>query len=75
MSYIKTWLVLGETSHRTNGKSQWVYRHNEFGDEPDWIGNIEMYDETKWFNTYGDNRTFSLSELKQLAEWVDNFKI
>ena len=62
----KTWLTLKDGN---------VYRENEFGDEPNWIGCIESHGIYKWFKTYGDNRTFSLSELKQLTEWVDNFKI
>ena len=64
---MKTWLTADE-----NG---WVFRHNEYGDEPQWIGTIEHTRDGKgrWFVSYGDNRTLSLDELKKLVDFVENF--
>jgi hypothetical protein len=54
---MKTWLTVEKKS---------VYRHNEYGDEPDWIGTIEGGEGTKWFNMYGDNRRLTTKELRFL---------
>lgn len=66
---MKTWLTLGEGG--------WVFRHNEYGDEPEWIGTIEVSKDGKqrWFVNYGDNRTLSLDELKKLVDFVENTDI
>ena len=63
---MKTWL--------TSDENWWVFRHNEYGDEPEWIGTIETSKDGKdrWFVSYGDNRTLSLDELKQLVDFVEN---
>jgi hypothetical protein len=62
MNKFKTWLTV------ENG---WVFRNNEFGDEPDWIGTLNELDGSKWFNTYGDNRVLSKAEMLQIIEWLD----
>jgi hypothetical protein len=60
---MKTWLVCD--------KNGWVIRHNEYGDEPEWIGTIERSEEDgdRWFNMYGDNRTLSVAELQQILDF------
>jgi hypothetical protein len=61
---MKTWLTCDE-----NG---WVYRHNEYGDEPEWIGTIERSEEDgdRWFKMYGDNRTLNVIELQQILDFL-----
>lgn len=50
----------------------WIWRINEFDDPPEWIGCIEeSTDGIRWFRTYADNRNLSVSELKQLIEFVE----
>jgi len=39
---MKTWLT---------NKDGWIHRHNEYGDEPEWIGMIHNTDGEKWFKT------------------------
>jgi hypothetical protein len=52
-------------------KNGWVFRHNEYGDEPDWIGTIERSkDGDRWFKMYGDNRTLSVAELQQILDFL-----
>jgi len=51
--------------------------HNEYGDEPEWIGTIERSEEDgdRWFNMYGDNRTLSVAELQQILDFLSkNFE-
>jgi hypothetical protein len=60
---MKTWLVCD--------KNRWVFRHNEYGDEPEWIGTIERSkDGDRWFKMYGDNRTLNVPELQQILEFL-----
>ncbi len=61
----KTWLVC-HLDARGDGP---VHRHNKYGSNPDWIGEINNLDGKKWFEMYGDNRTLSKAELKQLLDW------
>ena len=63
---MKTWLTCDE-----NG---WVFRDNEYGDEPLWIGCIEISHCTKYFQTYGDNRVFTPNELKQLLDFLNDYQ-
>jgi hypothetical protein len=61
---MKTWLTV-DNNH--------VYRHNEYGDEPQWIGCIEFNDHNpsnRWFTMYGDNRTLNVSELQQILGFL-----
>ena len=61
---MKTWLQI----NRNND----VYRHNEYGDEPEWIGTIERSKEDgdRWFKMMGDNRTLSVAELQQILDFL-----
>jgi len=60
---MKTWLVMD-----VNG---WVFRHNEYGDEPEWIGTIEGGEHgTRWFMMYGDNRVLNVEELQQILDFL-----
>lgn len=52
---MKTWLT---------NKDGWIHRHNEYGDEPEWIGMIHDTDGEKWFKSYGDNRTLTFEEMQ-----------
>ena len=59
---MKTWLVkLHDNS---------VFRHNEYEDEPLWLGNIDELQGERWFTMYGDNRTLNKDELKQLLDFL-----
>lgn len=61
---MKTWLVKDENNS--------VHRHNEFGDAPEWIGNlIQTAEGIPYFYTMGDNRTFDRDEAKQISVWLD----
>ena len=66
---IKTWLTCDGYGY--------VYRHCEYEDgynpESEWIGVIEHTKDgrDRWFQTYGDNRTFSPEELKQLLDFLN----
>lgn len=63
MKTYKTWLT-------HNKKTNDVHRHNEYGDEPDWIGTINYGDGgSRWFTMYGDNRTLNVSELQQILDF------
>jgi hypothetical protein len=61
---MKTWLTCDEYG--------WVHRHNEYGDEPEWIGTIERSEEDgdRWFKMYGDNRTLNVTELQQILDFL-----
>ena len=60
---MKTWLQI----NRNND----VYRHNEYGDEPDLIGSIEgELDGNGWFMIRGDNRTLNVEELQQILDFL-----
>jgi hypothetical protein len=61
---MKTWLVCD--------KNGWVIRHNEYGDELEWIGTIERSKEDgdRWFKMMGDNRTLSVAELQQILDFL-----
>jgi hypothetical protein len=60
---MKTWLVCD--------KNGWVFRHYEYGDEPEWIGTIERSkDGDRWFKMYGDNRTLNVAELQQILDFL-----
>lgn len=61
---MKTWLFIDANEQ--------IFRHNEYGDEPEWIGTIEGGEHgTRYFMMYGDNRTLSMDELKQLVDFVE----
>lgn len=61
---MKTWLE--------KDKNNSVYRHTEFGHEPDLIGVlIQTPGGMPFFYTMGDNRTFDREEAKQIATWLD----
>ena len=48
-----------------------VFRHNEYGDEPELIGTIEGVEHgTRWFMMYGDNRVLSVEELRQILDFL-----
>lgn len=66
---MKTWLTCDGYGY--------VYRHREYDDgivaESEWIGTIEHTKDGKlrWFQTYGDDRTFTVAEMKQIIEFID----
>ena len=59
---MKTWLFKDEAG--------WVFRNNEYNDEPEWIGCVETTKTGSYFKTYGDNRVFSAEELKQILDFL-----
>ena len=66
---MKTWLTCDE-----NGC---VHRHCNYDDgivaESEYIGTIEHTKDGKlrWFQTYGDDRTFTVAEMKQIIEFIE----
>lgn len=64
---MKTWL--------TKDESNCVYRGYEYTDEPDLIGDlVQTLDGIPHFYTMGDNRIFSIEELKQITVWLEEMK-
>lgn len=66
---MKTWLKIDNCGY--------IFRHNEYGDEPELIGAITWLKNKpsdKWFSITGDNKTLSKDELKQILEWVEDWE-
>jgi len=55
----------------TCDENMWVFRHNEYGDEPEWIGCANRTGTDVYFTLYGDNRDLSKEELQQLLDFLN----